>query len=143
MAEPNKPVREDAVTVEVDGIEAELEEGLAEFEATKAMVSTDPEMMGRAPCFAGTRISSRLFSLRSLSDEKDLRSCSLPSPCRFYPGRPHHSCLPQGEGGANRLLKRRSPLRRRRLVAAGVRGVQRRSVARTLKRTLRMTGEGG
>jgi uncharacterized protein (DUF433 family) len=56
LTEPSKPVRNHAVTVEVDGIEAELEEGLAELEAAKAMVSTDPEIMGGTPCFAGTRI---------------------------------------------------------------------------------------
>lgn len=56
LAEPSQPVRDHAVTVEVDGIEAELEEGLAELEAAKAMVSTDPEIMGGTPCFAGTRI---------------------------------------------------------------------------------------
>lgn len=56
LAEPSTPVRDHAVTVEVEGIEAELEEGLAELEAAKAMVSTDPEIMGGAPCFAGTRL---------------------------------------------------------------------------------------
>lgn len=54
---PQTPVfREQAVTVEVDSIEAELEEGLAELEAAKAMVKADPEVMGGSPCFAGTRI---------------------------------------------------------------------------------------
>lgn len=56
LAEPSQPVRDHAVTVEVVGIEAELEEGLAELEAAKAMVSIDPEIMGGTPCFAGTRI---------------------------------------------------------------------------------------
>lgn len=57
LQEPEKTViREQAVTVEVEGIEAELEEGLAELEAAKAMVTTDPEIMGGSPCFAGTRI---------------------------------------------------------------------------------------
>lgn len=57
LEEPSKPVfREQAVTVEVAEIEAELEEGLAELEAAKAMVATDPEIMGGSPCFVGTRI---------------------------------------------------------------------------------------
>ena len=49
-------IREQAVTVEVGGIEAELKEGLADLAAAKAMVAADPEIMGGTPCFAGTRI---------------------------------------------------------------------------------------
>lgn len=45
-----------AVTVEVSRIEAELNEGLAELEAAKRMVATDPDILGGTPCFAGTRI---------------------------------------------------------------------------------------
>ena len=57
LEHPNKPVICDqAVTVEVEGIEAELKDGLAEFEAAKAMVATDPEIVGGAPRFAGTRV---------------------------------------------------------------------------------------
>jgi uncharacterized protein (DUF433 family) len=44
------------VTVEVDEIEAELQEGLQDLAEAKAMVATDPEIMGGTPCFAGTRI---------------------------------------------------------------------------------------
>ncbi|GJE02712.1 DUF433 domain-containing protein [Methylobacterium isbiliense] len=57
LNKPEEPViRDQAVTVEVGVIEAELEQGLAEFDDAKAMVSTDPEVMGGAPCFTGTRI---------------------------------------------------------------------------------------
>lgn len=56
LKEPSKPVRERAVTVEVDEIEAELQEGLQDLAEAKAMVATDPEIMGGTPCFAGTRI---------------------------------------------------------------------------------------
>ena len=57
LDEPNKPViRDRAVTVEVDGMKAELEEGLAELEAAKATVKVDAEIMGASPCFDGTRI---------------------------------------------------------------------------------------
>ena len=56
LKEPSKPVRERAVTVEVDEIEAELQEGLQDLAEVKAMVATDPEIMGGTPCFAGTRI---------------------------------------------------------------------------------------
>jgi uncharacterized protein (DUF433 family) len=57
LNDPGAPlIRDQAVTVEVGAIEAELEEGLAELDDAKAMVSTDPEVMGGAPCFAGTRI---------------------------------------------------------------------------------------
>lgn len=57
LRETERPVmREQAVTVEVDGIEAELEQGLADLDDAKAMVTTDPEVMGGTPCFAGTRI---------------------------------------------------------------------------------------
>lgn len=44
------------VVVETSVIEAELEEGLAELHAARAMVAADPEVVGGAPCFAGTRI---------------------------------------------------------------------------------------
>lgn len=57
LEHPNAPViRERPIAVEVEGIEAELEEGLAELEAAKAMVSTNPGIMGGTPCIAGTRI---------------------------------------------------------------------------------------
>lgn len=57
LERPSEPViRDQAVTVEVEGIEAELEEGLAELEAAKVMVTSDPGIMGGTPCFAGTRI---------------------------------------------------------------------------------------
>lgn len=57
LERPSEPViRDQAVTVEVEGIEAELEEGLAELEAAKVMVASDPGIMGGTPCFAGTRI---------------------------------------------------------------------------------------
>src|SRR4051812_23157106 len=55
LKEPSKPVRERAVTVEVDEIEAELQE-VQDLAEAKAMVATDPEIMGGTPCFAGTRI---------------------------------------------------------------------------------------
>ena len=54
---PGDPVIcERAVMIELSRLAAELDEGLAELEAAKAMVATDPEIMGGAPCFAGTRI---------------------------------------------------------------------------------------
>ncbi len=57
LEQPGKPiVREQAVTVELGGIEAELEEGLAELEAAKNMIMVDSGILGGAPCFAGTRI---------------------------------------------------------------------------------------
>lgn len=37
-------------------IKAELEGNLAELGAARAMVATDPDVIGGAPCFAGTRI---------------------------------------------------------------------------------------
>ena len=57
LKEPNRPaIRDRVVTVEVDVIEAELQEGLQDLADAKAMVETDPEIMGGAPCFAGSRI---------------------------------------------------------------------------------------
>lgn len=49
-------LRDQAVTVEVEALGAELEEGLAELEAAKTTVRVDPEIMGGSPCFDGTRI---------------------------------------------------------------------------------------
>lgn len=49
-------IRDKVVVVKTSAIEAELEEGLAELRAAKAMVAADPEVMGGAPCFVGTRI---------------------------------------------------------------------------------------
>ena len=57
LNEPGNPTfREQAVTVELGGIEAELEEGLVELEAAKAMVAVDSEILSGTPCFAGTRV---------------------------------------------------------------------------------------
>jgi uncharacterized protein (DUF433 family) len=57
LAEPGEfVIRDGAVRVEVTGIEADLQEGLAELAAARAMIATDPGAMGGTPCFAGTRI---------------------------------------------------------------------------------------
>ena len=54
---PDAPsIQEQAVSVQIGGIEAELEEGMAELEAAKAAVTVDAEVMGGSPCFDGTRI---------------------------------------------------------------------------------------
>ena len=57
LAEPGEPVLWDGIVrVEVGSIEAELTEGLVELAAARAMVATDPGVMGGTPCFAGTRV---------------------------------------------------------------------------------------
>lgn len=57
LAGPKEPAsREQVVTVEIGGIEAELKEGLAELAAARVMVAVDPEILGGTSCFAGTRI---------------------------------------------------------------------------------------
>lgn len=57
LAQPGASVvRDGAVGVELGTIAAELEEGLAELAAARAMVASEPEIMRGAPCFAGTRL---------------------------------------------------------------------------------------
>jgi uncharacterized protein (DUF433 family) len=57
LAEPaTRSVQEDAVTVAVEGISADIDEGLQRLGRAKAMVASDPQIMAGAPCFAGTRI---------------------------------------------------------------------------------------
>jgi uncharacterized protein (DUF433 family) len=40
----------------VEGIAADIDEGLQRLGLAKAMVTSDPQTMAGAPCFAGTRI---------------------------------------------------------------------------------------
>ena len=57
LAEPTtNAFQEDAVTVAVEPIAADVDEGLQRLDLAKAMVTSDPATMGGAPCFAGTRI---------------------------------------------------------------------------------------
>jgi uncharacterized protein (DUF433 family) len=49
-------VREEAVTVTITPIAAEIDEGLHRLERARAMVTGDPDTIGGAPCFVGTRI---------------------------------------------------------------------------------------
>ena len=57
LAEPAAhAVREDAVTVTVDTIAADVDEGLRMLSLARAMVASDHGTMGGAPCFEGTRI---------------------------------------------------------------------------------------
>ncbi len=57
LAEPAaNSVQDDAVTVAVEPIAADVDEGLHQLDLAKAMVKSDPATMGGAPCFTGTRI---------------------------------------------------------------------------------------
>ncbi len=57
LAEPaTRAVEEDAVTVSVEPITADIDAGLRELSLAKAMATSDPATMGGAPCFTGTRI---------------------------------------------------------------------------------------
>jgi uncharacterized protein (DUF433 family) len=57
LAEPaTRAFQEDAVTVAVEPIAADVDEGLHRLGLAKAMVKSDSGTMGGAPCFAGTRI---------------------------------------------------------------------------------------
>ena len=57
LAEPTtNAFQEDAVTVAVEQIAADIDEGLHSLDLAKGMVTSDPRTMGGAPCFAGTRI---------------------------------------------------------------------------------------
>jgi|HubBroStandDraft_3_1064219.scaffolds.fasta_scaffold31464_2 uncharacterized protein (DUF433 family) len=57
LAEPTtNAFQEDAVTVAVEPIAADIDEGLHQLDLARAMVKSDPEVMGGVPCFAGTRI---------------------------------------------------------------------------------------
>ena len=47
---------DDVVTVRVEPILKEIDGGLKNLEHAKAMARRDPQIMGGAPCFAGTRI---------------------------------------------------------------------------------------
>jgi uncharacterized protein (DUF433 family) len=49
-------VHEQAVTIPVGPIRAEVRRGLGSLGKARAMVAVDPEVMGGAPCFRGTRI---------------------------------------------------------------------------------------
>lgn len=49
-------VRDQAVTVEMRPIEAEVEEGLGTLERARAMVTIDKDVLGGTPCIAGTRV---------------------------------------------------------------------------------------
>ncbi len=57
LSEPDSAViRDHVVTVEVAAIGADLESGLADLDAARVMVATDPDILGGTPCFAGTRV---------------------------------------------------------------------------------------
>ncbi len=49
-------VLDQAVTVEVRPIEAEVEQGLGTLERARAMVTIDKDVLGGTPCIAGTRV---------------------------------------------------------------------------------------
>lgn len=49
-------VRDQAVTIEVRPIEAEVEQGLGTLEQARTMVTIDKEVLGGTPCIAGTRV---------------------------------------------------------------------------------------
>lgn len=49
-------IRDQAVTVEVRPIEAEVEQGLGTLERARAMVTIDKDVLGGTPCIAGTRV---------------------------------------------------------------------------------------
>lgn len=57
LAEPTTSAfREDAVTVAVEPVAADIDEGLHQLDLAKAMVKSDSAIMGGIPCFSGTRI---------------------------------------------------------------------------------------
>jgi uncharacterized protein (DUF433 family) len=57
LAEPTASAfQEDAVTVAVEPVAADIDEGLHRLGLAKAMVKSDPGVMGGVPCFTGTRI---------------------------------------------------------------------------------------
>jgi uncharacterized protein (DUF433 family) len=57
LAEPTVATfREDPVTVAVEPIAADIDEGLRTLGQARGMVRSHPGTMGGAPCFAGTRI---------------------------------------------------------------------------------------
>jgi uncharacterized protein (DUF433 family) len=57
LAEPApRTVQEDAVTVTLEPIVADIDDGLRRLGLAKRMVTCDAETMAGAPCFAGTRI---------------------------------------------------------------------------------------
>lgn len=49
-------VRDQAVTVEMRPIEAEVEQGLGTLERARAIVTIDKDVLGGTPCIAGTRV---------------------------------------------------------------------------------------
>jgi len=57
LTKPALPtIKDRPVRMEMAFLEAELREGMEDLARTKAMVAIDPEIMGGAPCFEGSRI---------------------------------------------------------------------------------------
>jgi uncharacterized protein (DUF433 family) len=55
-------IQDDAVSVAVSPVAVEISDGLATLERAKAMVSSDPSIMGGAPCIVGTRIPVHMLA---------------------------------------------------------------------------------
>jgi len=97
-------IRERVVVVELEGIGAELKEGLAELAAARDMVSVDPEILDGTSCFAGTRIPvhdvadmlangdtpAALLQAYPAIDERRIRLASVYAAAYPRRGRPKH-----------------------------------------------------
>lgn len=117
-APDSSEVRERAVVVVLEGIGAELNEGLAELAAAREMVSIDPEVLDGTPCFASTRIPvhdvadmlangdtpAALLQAYPAIDERRIRLASVYAAAYPRRGRPKHGPAWRGSPSTSRKV---------------------------------------